>query len=160
MLYIPEGVMEVNALCPQAGAALTGDYVCLKNVNMAWVVVTVYQDTTDTVAITIEQATDVSNSLSDSTAITNVVPIFANQDCATSDAFTRQTDAVSFTTSADDDVIKKIIFQIDPALLDVENNFDCITVKTGASDATNLTEAHYLLDMKYKQETPPTVITD
>jgi hypothetical protein len=152
--------MEVNAIRPQAGAALTGDYISLKNINMLWVVVTIYQDTTDTVAITIEQATDVSNSLSDSTAITNVVPIFANEDCATSDAFTRQTDAVNFTTSADDDVTKKVIFQIDPAFLDANNDFDCITVKTGASDATNLTEAHYLCEMKFKQETPPTVIED
>jgi hypothetical protein len=160
MLNIPEGVIEVNALRPQAGAALTGDYICLKNINMLFVVVTIYQDTTDTVAITIEQATDVSNSLSDSKAITNVVPIWANEDCAASDAFTRQTDAVNFTTSAADDKIKKIIFQIDPALLDANSDFDCITVKTGASDATNLTEAHYLCDMKFKQETPPTVITD
>jgi len=160
MLQIPEGVMEVNAIRPQAGGAITGDYISLKNVNMAWVVVTIYQDTTDTVAITIEQATDVSNSLSDSKAITNVVPIWSNEDCATSDAFTRETDAVNFTTSADDDVTKKIVFQIDPALLDANSDFDCITVKTGASDATNLTEAHYLLDMRFRQATPPTVITD
>jgi hypothetical protein len=45
-------------------------------------------------------------------------------------------------------------------LLDAENDFDCITVKTAASDATNITEAHYLLDMKYKAETPPSVIVD
>lgn len=160
MLYIPEGVMEVNAVRPQAGGAITGDYISLKNVNMAWVVVTIYQDTADQVAITIEQATDVSNSLTDSKAITNVVPIFANEDCASSDAFTRQTDAVSFTTSVADDVIKKVIFQIDPALLDVNNDFDCITVKTAASDVTNLTEAHYLCEMKYKKEVPPTIITD
>jgi hypothetical protein len=155
---IPEKLMEVNAIEPQAGAAITGDYVCLKNVNMAWVVVTVYQDTTDTVAITIEQATSVA--AADSTAITNVVPIWANQDCGDDDAFTAQTDAVSFTTSATADKIKKVIFQIDPALLDTDDDFDCITVKTAASDATNITEAHYLLDMKYREDVPPTVITD
>lgn len=157
---LPEKYMEVNAIRPQAGGAITGDYVSLKNVNMAWVVVTIYQDTSDTVAITIEQATDVSNSLSDSKAITNAVPIWTNKDCASADAFTRETDAVNFTTSADDNVTKKIIFKIDPALLDTDDDFDCITVKTGASDATNLTEAHYLLDMKYREDVPPTVITD
>jgi hypothetical protein len=160
MLHVPEGVMEVDAIRPQAGAAITGDYICLKNINMLFVVVTIYQDTTDTVAITIEQATDVSNSESDSKAITNVVPIWANQDCAASDALVRQTDAVNFTTSAADNKIKKVIFQIDPALLDTDDDFDCITVKTGASNASNITEAHYLCDMKFKQETPPTVITD
>jgi hypothetical protein len=160
MLQIPEGLMPVVAIRPQAGGAITGDYVCLKNINMLWVVVLIYQDTTDTVAITIEQATDVDNSLSDSKAITNVVPIWVNQDCVTSDALTRQTDAVNFTTSAADDVTKEIVLQIDPALLDMDDDFDCITVKTGASDATNITTAYYLCDMKYKQETPPTVITD
>ena len=73
---------------------------------------------------------------------------------------TRQTDAVAFTTSATDNKIKKIIFKIDPAKLDTANDFDCITVKTAASDATNLTEAHYILDMKYKEDVPPTAITD
>ena len=159
-LQIPESVMEVNAIRPQAGGAITGDYICLKNINTAWVVVTVYQDTTDVVAITIEQATDVSNSQSDSKAITNVVPIWVNQDCGASDAYTAQTDAVAFSTSATDDKIKKVIFQIDPELLDTANDFDCITVKTAASDATNITEAHYLVDMKYREDVPPTVITD
>jgi len=159
-MRIPESVIEVNAIRPQAGGAITGDYISLKNVLMAWVVVNIYQDTTDTVAITIEQATDVTNSLSDTKAIENVVPIWANQDCASSDAFTRQTDAVSFTTSAADNVTKKIIFQIDPALLDTDDDFDCITVKTGASNALNITEAHYLLDMKYREDSPPSVIVD
>lgn len=159
-MKIPQGLMEVNAIRPQAGGAITGDYISLKNVNMAWVVVTIYQDAADRVAITIEQATDVSNSKADSKAITKKVPIYANEDCAASDAFTRQDDAVNFTTSAVADKIKKVIFQIDPAMLDTDDDFDCITVKTAASDASNITEAHYLLAMKYKAETPPSVIVD
>ena len=153
-----EKIKEVDAIRPQAGAAITGDYISLKNVNKAWVVVTVYQDTTDVVAITIEQATAVANT--GSKAITNVVPIWANQDCATSDTMVAQTAAVAFTTSAADNVTKKVIFQIDPASLDTAGDFDCITVKTAASNASNITEAHYILDMKYAEDVPPSAIID
>jgi hypothetical protein len=153
-----ERYKEVDAIRPQAGASITGDYVCLKNVKKAWVVVTVYQDTADAVAITIEQATAVDGT--GHTVITNAVPIWANQDCAASDTMTRQTDAVNFTTSTADNKIKKVMFEIDPALLDTANDFDCITVITAASHATNLTEAHYILEMKYREDVPPTVITD
>jgi hypothetical protein len=154
----PEKLIEVDAIRPQAGAAITGDYVSLKNVNMAYIVVTVYQDTADAVAITVEQATNVAGA--GHKVITNVVPIWANQDCSTSDAMTRQTDAVNFTTSVADNVTKKVIFQIDPALLDTAGGFDCITVLTAASNATNITEAHYLLEMKYGEDVPPSVIID
>lgn len=158
MLNFVESVKEVNALVPQAGGAVTGDYISLKNVIKAWVVVTVYQDTTDVVAITIEQATAVANT--GSKAITNVVPIWANEDNVATDTMVRQTDAVTFSTSATADKIKKVIFEIDPATLDTANDFDCITVKTAASDVTNLTEAHYILEMKYKEDVPPSVVTD
>ena len=153
-----EKIKEVDAIRPQAGAAITGDYISLKNVNKAWVVVTVYQDTTDVVAITIEQATAVANT--GSKAITNTVPIWANEDCAASDTMTAQTAAVAFSTSAVADKIKKVIFEIDPASLDTANDFDCITVKTAASNASNITEAHYILDMKYAEDVPPSVIID
>ena len=153
-----EKIKEVDAIRPQAGAAITGDYISLKNVNKAWVVVTVYQDTTDVVAITIEQATTVA--AAGSTVITNVVPIWANQDCAASDTMVKQTSAVNFSTSATDNKIKKVIFEIDPATLDTANDFDCITVRTAASDASNITEAHYILDMKYAEDVPPSVIID
>ena len=72
----------------------------------------------------------------------------------------KQTSDVDFTTSATADKIKKVIFEIDPALLDTANDFDCITVKTAASDASNITEAHYILDMKYAEDVPPSVIID
>jgi len=76
-----------------------------------------------------------------------------------SDTLVRQTAAVSFTTSAAQKH-KIVIFQIDPATLDMANSFDCITVKTAASDATNITAAQYYLVTDYPQATPPAAITD
>ena len=97
-LCLPENFKIVEALKPQAGAALTGDYVSLKNVLMAWVIVHVNQANAATMAITLEKATTVA--AAGTTAITTVVPIWANEDCVTSDTLVRQTDAVGFTTSA------------------------------------------------------------
>ena len=156
-ITLPEGYKIVDAIKPQAGAAITGDYISLKNANMAYVLVHVNQAAANTMAITVEQASAVAGT--SSKAITVVVPIWANEDCATSDTLVRQTDGVGFTTSAAQK-IKQVVFQIDPATLDIANGFDCITVKTGASNAGNITSAIYLVDSKYGQATPPTAITD
>jgi len=143
---LPEQCKIVEAITPQAGAAITGDYVSLKNTHRAFVLVQVNQAAANTVAITIEQASAVAPT--GSKAITVAVPIWANEACAAGDALVRKTDAVAFTTSAAT-THKLIVFEIDPATLDSANGFDCITVKTGASAAGNITSALYVLDYRY-----------
>jgi hypothetical protein len=154
---LPEQCKIVEAITPQAGAALTGDYVSMKNAHRAFVLVHINQAAANTVAITIEQATSVA--AGGSKAITTAVPIWADEDCVTSDALVRQTDAVAFTTSAATKH-KLVIFQIDAATLDDANGFDCITVKTGASNAGNITAATYILETRYPGATPPSAIVD
>lgn len=159
MLNLTESVKIVEALTPAADAAgRTGDYVSLRNAGRAYVVVHLDQGAADTVAITIEQATAAAGT--GSKAITVAVPIWVNQDLAASDVLARTTDAVAFTTSA---AIKHkmVVFQIDPSTLDVAGGFDCITVKTGASNAANITQAMYFLtDLKYSGSSLPSAITD
>lgn len=153
---IPECCKPVQAIAPQAGGVITGDYITLKNAEKCFVLVHINQANAAQVPITIEQAQDVDGT--NSKAITYAVPLWANQDCAASDALVRQTDAVFFTTSVDVKN-KMVIFQIDPAYLDVNNGFDCITVKTAASDVTNITAAQYwLTDLRYGEATPPSDI--
>lgn len=151
-----EKVKIVEAITPQAGAAITGDYVSLKNAGHVTVLVDINQANAATVAITIEQATAVDGT--GSKAITNAVPIYLVADAATSDEWVAQTAAVSFETSAA--VKHKLIaFEIDAASLDVAGGFDCITVKTGASNAANITQAAYILsDLRYGSA--KTAITD
>jgi len=56
---------------------------------------------------------------------------------------------------------KLVAFEIDPSTLDRANGFDCITVKTAASNAANITSAFYLLtDLRYEGPTPPSAIID
>jgi hypothetical protein len=155
----PEVYKIVEALEPATDAAgRTGDYVSMKNYAQCFVVFHVTQGNAATIAVTIEQATAVAGT--SSKAITVAVPIWANQDCAASDTLVRQTDAVSFTTSA---AVKhkQVIFQIDASTLDIANGFDCLTVITGASNAGNITSAqYYLCGARFQQATPPAAITD
>ncbi len=155
---IPETTKIVEAITPQAGGAITGHYVSLRDAEVCYVVVHMDQANAAPVDITLEQAQDVAGT--GSKPLTVAVPIWANPNCAVSDALVRQADAVSFTTSVDI-AHKLVIFQIDPAHLDVNNGFDCITVKTAASDPTNITAAHYVLaDLRYGGATPPSDTVD
>lgn len=152
---LPEGLKVVEAITPQAGAAITGDYVSLKNVHMAWVVVHINQANATQVAITLERATAVAPT--GSVAINVAVPIWVVDDCATTDLAVRQTDAISYTTTVGT-THKVIIFQVDPATLGA--TYDCLTVVTAASDAANITSAMYYLLERYQADQPPTAITD
>ncbi len=156
-LQLPENLLPISVLAPAADAAgRTGAWVSLKSANRAWVLVYIDQGNAATVAISINQASAVAGT--GSKVITNTVPIWANQDGAAS-VFTRATDAVNFTTSA---AVKKklVIFEIDPASLDVAGGFDCITVITGASNAANITSALLLLETSYGQATPINALAD
>lgn len=152
---------QVVALSPvTTNAANTGDYVSLKNAGMAFVEVFLTQAAAHATVISIEQATVVAGT--DSKVITNAVPIWANEDIASSDTLTRETtDAVNYTVDADIKN-KHIVFQIDPATLDLANGFDCITVKTSASsEATNFVCAKYTLSgYRYQGDNTPSAIVD
>jgi hypothetical protein len=138
-------------------AGREGKFISLKNANKVTVVVHIAQGHASTVLLEILQATAVANT--GVKAIANAVPIWQCYDTANSDTFTAQTAAVNFTTNAGT-VDKIVVFQVDPAVLDVANSFDCITVQTGASNAGNITGAIAYVDSAFGKATPPTVITD
>lgn len=137
-----ENIKIVAAVPPQAGAAITGDYVSLKKAGHVAVLVDINQAHAAPVAITIEQATKVDGTGSKALAVN--VPIYLVADAATSDEWVRQTDDVEFTTSAAQKH-KLVAFELDASALDLAGGFDCITVKTAASNAANITQASYIL---------------
>ncbi|WP_028578461.1 hypothetical protein [Desulfomicrobium escambiense] len=146
-MNISEHVKIVEAIAPQVGAAITGDYISLKKAGHVTVLVHVAQGHADPVAISIEQATAVAGT--GSKPLANAVPIYLVADAATSDAWVRQDDDVEYTTSA---TLKHklVAFEIDASALDVAGGFDCVCVKTAASNALNVTSAVYLLsDLRY-----------
>lgn len=156
---LPEATKIVQALAPAADAAgRTGQYVSLKNAARCFVVVNITQGNAAPVPLTIEQATTVAGA--GSKPITNVVPIWADLDTSVTDDLVRATNAVSYTTDAGVKN-KVVVFQIDARSLDVANGFDCIVVKTGASNVANITSATYIMtDLRFAQATPPSAIVD
>lgn len=155
MKNLVEKIRPIEAIAPATGAdAIAGDYISLKNVNHLTIVAHITQGHATPPALTIEQATAVAGT--SSKVITEVVPIFANQDCAASDLIEGQTAAVNFTPSATLKH-KMVVFEIDPATLDTNNGFDCICLKAGASNVANIIAAQYLVKERYYNKT---VITD
>jgi hypothetical protein len=152
MRYSHEHVHVVDVLAPAADAAgRASDAVSLKNANGPVIIeASINQGNAATVAITLQQCTDVAGG--GAKALTTNVAIFASQDVggAAGDVLTRQADGVAFTTSAS--LTRKTIrFVLDPATLDLANNFDCIRFTTGASNAANITAGRMILQPVYPQ---------
>lgn len=159
--HLPSMFKVVQGATPATDAAgRTSRYVSMKNVKTAFVVVHIAQGAANTVLLSVLQATTVAGA--NSKALANVVPIWANQDLVAADALVRQTDAVTFTTSA---TLKDkcVIFQVDGDRLDTANGFDCLAISTGASNASNLTEVMFYLEERYAGDpgaSSPSTITD
>ena len=144
MLHQIDKIKFVSAIQPQAGASISGTCISLKNVLKCLVVVQIAQASATQVVITLEQSTAVNKD--GHTAITEVVPIWSNLDTAASDVLVKRTRAVNYTTDAGQKN-KIVIFEIDASKLDA--TYDCINVLTGASNAGNLTSAHYICELRY-----------
>ena len=114
--FFMEDYKVISGLKPTIGATavLTGDYICLKNAQMAWVIFHFNSANSTAEVVGINMASD--STPSDATPVTAVMPIWHNAACATSDINVRETDAVShaFAAAATDQMI---IFQVDPAAL-------------------------------------------
>lgn len=152
-------VKLLELLKPAADAAgRTSTRFSMKHAGLATIVVHIDQGNAATIALSIFQSQDVAGT--GRKALANAVPIWANLDVAAAEAFTRQTDGVSFTTDAAVKQ-KQVVFVVDPVLLDVANGFDCVDLVTGASNAANLTEAQaFLSGLRYAQDTPPAARID
>lgn len=150
----PAQLPPVSLLPAAADAAgRTGSYRSLRNAVKAYIVAEVNQGNAATVAITPLQAKDSSGT--GSKAINNC-PIWLVADTSVTDALVAQTAAANFTTSATTKD-KFVVFEIEPdAALDVANGFNHIALQTGASNASNVTEAKLYILGTYEQATPPT----
>lgn len=155
---IPEGLFPVEVLAPATDAAgRTGDYVSLKLAHKLFLIAHLTQGNAATALLTPTQASAVAGT--GAKALTNNVHIWANEDTAAGQVLVRQADAKNFTTSA---AVKNkiVIFEITPGALDVANDFDCITLVTGASNVANITQAEALVMPRYPQATNPSYLTD
>ncbi|UZQ49930.1 hypothetical protein [Clostridium kluyveri] len=158
-MAIIEKYKVIQAFEPKTtNAAITSDYVTLKNSITATVVVNLAQTAGHETQISLYQAQDVEGT--GAKPLVNNVPILANEDVSISDKLVRQQDGVSFAVS-NTAKNKQVIFHIDPAKLDVNNGFCCLNVRLGASSqATNFAGGEFILENKYPQEYPPSAVVD
>lgn len=164
LIMIPEDLKIVDASAGPVttNGGVTCDYVSLKHVHRAWILASFTQAIADTTGMDPTQSTVVAGT--DVKAITAVCPIWANEDTATSDVLVRGgtlgVDAITFDLP--NDALKmQVLFLVDPAGFDVANSFDVLGFTVDNSgQATNFVSVLYLLDMRYKQATPPSAIID
>ena len=150
-MNIPEMLFPVSGSKPvTTNGGVTCDYISLKNAVKCWAVIHLTQAVGHATAFTVERATAVAGT--GHVAIANVVPIWYGNVSTTSNALTRQTDAVSFTMDVGVTGEAYIIFQIDPESLG--STYDCITVvSANSAQATNIWEVTYWLQPKYPAAT-------
>jgi hypothetical protein len=149
---LPQMAKITDALAPATDAAgRTSLYISLKNYHKAYLVVHITQGNAATILLTPLQATAIAGT--GSKVLANAVPIWANLDTVAAEALVKATDAVNYTTDAG--VKNKIVvFEIDPAKLDVAGGFDCVAVSTGASNVANITQAMwFLVPARYPEST-------
>jgi len=154
-LQLPQGGLLINGFKPQVNtAAIAGDWVSMKLAHKIWVVFHMAQGHAAQSTLSLYEATDVAGT--DAAVVTETHPIWYNLDCDT-DIFTRATDAATYEL----DVALKtklVVFQFDASQF--SSGFDCVKGYAGASNILNIVGCTYVLDNRYKQATPSSVIID
>lgn len=138
---------------------VTCDYVSLKNVVKAWLVLQFTQAVGHATAVQPQTATAVDGT--GAASITHSARGWINEDTATSDTLVAQTAATSFSVAA---TIKKkmVVVEIDPvewAALGTGADVAGATI-SDSSQATNFVSGVWVLQVKHGAATPPAAITD
>lgn len=148
LTHIPEGILPVDLLSPATDAAgRSSNYVSLKGAHRAWIVCYITQGNAATVALTPMQAINVAGG--GTPKVIAATRIWTNLDMAADTDFTRQTDAANYTTDA---AVKHkcVVFEVGRDCMDINADFDCVRITTGASNVANITSALLLVDQGYK----------
>lgn len=152
-IQLVEQLTPYELLDPATDAAGRGGlYVKLNYGHRATIIFTVQQGSASTILLTPKQATDEEGA--SAKVLTNNCRIWSNLDTTATGTLTRRADAKNYTTDAGTKN-KIVVFQIDAEELDVANGFMAIGLTTGASSASNLTQAIVLVEQRYAQPIPP-----
>jgi hypothetical protein len=155
---LAEALQLATILAPAADAAgRNGQAISLKNAHKVFLVYHINQGNAATILLTPQQCSAVAGT---GAKAIPAVPIWACLDEAASSALVRvAADAVAYTTDAG--VKNKIVvFEIDPAKLDVAGGFDCIRGITGASNVANITSAVAIVIPRQDGPNAPSLVAD
>jgi len=142
----------------QAANALSlGDYICCKNVQKAWAIITHVGANDTDLTLEFRQAADVADT--DGVDVTKTFPIWSDVDAGTgSDTLVRQTDAATYVIDPATMNPVMVVMEWDPQKFAA--GLDCIAVKGNAGHASNNVHVLWVLAMRYSGMPFPTVITD
>ena len=151
-------IVAATAGIVTTNGGVTCDYVSLKNVHKAWIVLSFTQAVGHATGIDPTQATAVAGTAVK--AITASCVIRANEDTAATDTLAAQTAGITYTVT--NDVKKKqVVIEIRPEELDTNAGFDCLGCTIDdSSQGGNYVSGLYFLQMRYPQAIPPVAITD
>jgi hypothetical protein len=154
---IPQELPFYHLLAPASDAAgRSSAFLSLKNALKAWIVCYVNQGNAATVALTVNQAKDVAGT---GAKAIDAARIWAKLDPADPD-FVTEAHASSYTTDAALKA-KLVVFELSPEdVLDVANDFDCVRVSTGPSNAANITSALLVILPRHGGATVPSPLVD
>ncbi len=152
-----ENVHICEGIKPQTAAgAKSGDWVSLKDYKRCMIIVYIAQGAVNTTAITVDKA-KTAGGVSNSDGITMNNFWYIADAPQTSDVYTKGTAAASITTSATGS--GSSIYVIDIAAQELGTDYDFLQVELGASSASNIVSALYILyNAAYPMALTPTGI--
>lgn len=138
-----EKIKVVDGIKPQTGgSARSGDWVSLENYGGCLIVVQIAQGAVNTTAITVDKAkTAAGGSNSDGITMNNWWK--CEDTPTTADTYTKGTAAASITSSSTGSGSSVYVIDIDAA--ELGDGYQFLQVEAGASNASNLISATYIL---------------
>jgi hypothetical protein len=165
-MWLTEEFQIVPAAAPSdlAAAAVTGDWVSLKNYAHAALVVNKGAGASgEPPTFTIRQATDVSGTSAKNANVVTRIDVKSAADITTVGQFTKVTQAAAATyTPAAGNTQAVYVIEFDSDQLDINNGFDCIQVNVADVGATaQLASMVWMLGAsRYSGQFPPSAIVD
>ena len=156
IVHLPEEFKIVSGCSyVTTNAEVVCDYVSLKNVNMAWIVLQFLQAAGHATVVNPRRATAVLPA--GSVAIAHNAPNWVNESTAASDTLVRGADGITVTLGAAISN-KLVVIQIDPNQMGA--TYDVLGCVIDATGQANFVSVEYFLEMRYGSVLPPTVIVD
>lgn len=154
-------VKPVTALDSVVPSSSTPDYVSLR--DAAWLTIVIFVKNATTVtgsAISLLQATSVAGGSAKALAFDKA---YRNIDTAAGDTLAEfAVSSDTFTTDSTNSKNLMYVIEVDPAKLDVNNDFDCVRLVTGNATAATVTAVYFLGGLRYGGNfaAGPSAITD
>lgn len=144
----PRGLQPVCVQPPKTtSSAVTTDYLNAGKAHRVTFNCTLTQASAHATTISVYQAKTAAGA--SAKAITNTMPIYSNENIASNSYLTKQTDATTYSVTADA-ANKLIVIKVDPSLMDLAGGFKFLALHTTASSkATNFVNVNAQVETRH-----------